>query len=79
MGFQLRSGWPLRIPAGRVDLFLGGDASEVARTVLTHGGMVKMAVDGWVQASMPVQRVKGLNYRTRRWGPSCSVFQKEER
>lgn len=61
MGFQLRAWLATADPAGRVDLFLGGDASEVARTVLTHGGMVKMAVDGWVQASMPVQRVKELD------------------
>ena len=61
MGFQLRAWLATADPSGTVDLFLGGDASEVARMVLIHGGTVKMAVDGWVQASMPVEQVKALD------------------
>ncbi len=61
MGFQLRAWLATSDPASRVDLFLGGDAADVARTVLIHGGTVKMAVDGWVQASMPAEQVKDLD------------------
>ncbi|MCB0759369.1 MAG: S8 family serine peptidase [Flavobacteriales bacterium] len=60
MGFQLRAWLATAKPPARVDLFLGGDAAEVSRAVLMHGGMVKMAVAGWVEASMPVDRVKAL-------------------
>lgn len=61
MGFQLRAWLANADPASRVDLFLGGNAADVARTVLMHGGTVKMAMDGWVQASMPVEHVKDLD------------------
>lgn len=61
MGFQLRAWLTTAEPASRVDLFLGGKAADVARTVLIQGGTVKMVVDGWVQASMPVERVQDLD------------------
>ena len=61
IGFQLRAWMATADPTDRVDLFLGGDAADVARTVLIHGGTVKMAVDGWVQASVPVDQVNELD------------------
>lgn len=61
MGFQLRAWLATAEPSGSVDLFLGGDATDVARAVLDNGGTVKMAVAGWVEASMPVEQVKALD------------------
>lgn len=61
LGFQLQAWLATADPAGRVDLFLGGDAAEVSRAVAAHGGRVKMAIDGWVQASMPVAQVAELD------------------
>ncbi|MBS1936548.1 MAG: S8 family serine peptidase [Bacteroidetes bacterium] len=60
LGFQLQTWLQTADPAGETDLFLGGDAPEVARVVLRHGGRVKMAIEGWVQASVPTGRVKEL-------------------
>ena len=34
-------------PAQMVDLFLEGDAQQVARVTLAHGGYVKMATNNW--------------------------------
>jgi hypothetical protein len=61
LGFQLRAWLEQADPAQRVDLFLGGDAAAVARVAERHGGMVKMSVPGWVQASFPAGRVQELD------------------
>lgn len=61
MGFQLRAWLETADPAGEVDLFLGGDAQEVAGVVKALGGRVKMAIDGWVQAAVPNGQVQQLD------------------
>ncbi len=61
LGFQLQAWLATAEPTTQVDLFLGGDAPDVSRVVLAHGGTVKMAITGWVQASLPVSRVKELD------------------
>lgn len=61
MGFQLQAWLADADPAGDVDLFLGGDAAAVSQVVRANGGQVKMAIDGWVQATVPVSAVKTLD------------------
>lgn len=60
IGFQLSAFLDKATPGQEVDLFLEGDAGEVARTVLLHKGRVKNAITGWVSASLPVEQVKEL-------------------
>ncbi|MEO7081441.1 MAG: S8 family serine peptidase [Flavobacteriales bacterium] len=62
VGFQLQAWLATAEPTAQVDLFLGGDAPDVSRVVLAQGGTVKMAITGWVQASLPVSRVKELDH-----------------
>lgn len=61
LGFQLQAWLADADPAGEVDLFLGGNEAEVARAVMANGGRVKMAIEGWVQATLPVRKVKELD------------------
>ncbi len=61
LGFQLQAWLATAEPTAHVDLFLGGDAPEISRVVIAHGGMVKMTIPGWVQATLPVSRVKELD------------------
>lgn len=60
IGFQLQAYLSAADPSDQVDLFLSGDAADVARVVLTHGGRIKEAVKGWVNASVPVDAVRDL-------------------
>jgi len=60
MGFQLRAYIAGADPESSVDLFLQGDPADLARVVLRDGGRVKMAITGWVSASVPVERVEAL-------------------
>ncbi|HMN05783.1 MAG TPA: S8 family peptidase [Flavobacteriales bacterium] len=61
LSFQLQAWLQKADPAGEVDLFLGGEAGEVARAVLRNGGRTKMAIDGWVLATLPVAKVEALD------------------
>lgn len=47
-------------PGEHVDLFVRGDADELARTIAVHGGVVKLAMGGLVSASVPVSEVNAL-------------------
>lgn len=65
MGFQLSAYLDKALQHGsaappEVDLFLQGDAGEVARAVLRHKGRVKNAIPGWVSASLPLTQVRAL-------------------
>lgn len=62
LGFQLQAWLEAAEPTAQVDLFLGGDAVDVSRATLAHGGTVKMAITGWVQATFPADRVKELEH-----------------
>lgn len=61
LGFQLQAWLETADPADHVDLFLGGDAAAVSQAVRNNGGLVKMAIEGWVQATMPVANVRKLD------------------
>lgn len=60
-GFQLQAWLERAAPAQAVDLFLSGEQAEVQRVVLGLGGRVKMALPGWVLASLPAGSVRTLN------------------
>lgn len=61
LNFQLCSWLARAQPSEQVDLFLSGNTGAVSRAVQAHGGMVKMAIPGWVLASLPVVSVAALD------------------
>lgn len=61
LNFQLRAWLAAAHPADRVDLFLSGNSTEVARVVEREGGEVRMAIPGWALASLPAAAVGALD------------------
>ncbi len=61
VGFQLSAWLKTAEPTAPVDLFLAGEATALSRAVYGNGGVVKMAIPGWVLATMPAKAVPALD------------------
>jgi hypothetical protein len=61
LNFQLRAWLAQAPPTEQVDLFLSGDPDVLARVVEDVGGRVKMAIPGWLLASMAASDVAMLD------------------
>lgn len=71
LGFQLQA-WLAKAEQHQpVDLFLGGEAEAVSRSVARLGGRVKMTLPEWVQAELPAGRVRALDAEV---AVQCVVF-----
>lgn len=60
-GFQLQAWLAQADLSSTVDLFLSGEEVQLERVVHQLGGRVKLAIPGWVLASLPTDNVRALN------------------